>query len=146
MGSRRRRIPHGGHLVRTDGTGKGRIRLSAVLAVVREVLDGIHTGRCFDRTHTVGPNSGFLYACPLQRFAKTSCILTVVTSDFSHVQVRSPPAEGVYIHGLFLDGAAWSKQEGVMVESEPKKLFVSLPVLFVSANTKSDQVLLTVRR
>ncbi|CAM9269982.1 unnamed protein product, partial [Laminaria digitata] len=55
-------------------------------------------------------------------------------------QVRSPPAEGVYIHGLFLDGAAWSKQEGVMVESEPKKLFVSLPVLFVSANTKSDQV------
>lgn len=28
-----------------------------------------------------------------------------------------------------------------MVESEPKKLFVSLPVLFVSANTKSDQVM-----
>lgn len=27
-----------------------------------------------------------------------------------------------------------------MVESEPKKLFVSLPVLYVSANTKSDQV------
>lgn len=41
---------------------------------------------------------------------------------------------------MFLDGAAWSKQEGVMVESEPKKLFVSLPVLYVSANTKSDQV------
>lgn len=55
-------------------------------------------------------------------------------------QVRSPPAEGVYLHGLFLDGAAWSKQEGVMVESEPKKLFVSLPVLYVSANTKSEQV------
>lgn len=46
----------------------------------------------------------------------------------------------MYIHGLFLDGAAWSKQEGIMVESEPKKLFVSLPVLYVSANTKSDQV------
>lgn len=58
----------------------------------------------------------------------------------SAAQVRSPPVEGVYIHGLFLDGAAWSKQEGVMVESEPKKLFVSLPVLYVSANTKSDQV------
>lgn len=55
-------------------------------------------------------------------------------------KVRSPPAEGVYIHGLFLDGAAWSKQEGNLVESEPKKLFVSLPVLFVSANIKSDQV------
>ena len=27
-----------------------------------------------------------------------------------------------------------------MVESEPKKLFVSLPVLYVSANIKSDQV------
>lgn len=55
-------------------------------------------------------------------------------------QVRSSPTEGVYIHGLFLDGAAWSKQEGFMVESEPKKLFVSLPVLYVSANTKNDQV------
>ncbi|CAN0149606.1 unnamed protein product [Ectocarpus sp. 6 AP-2014] len=65
---------------------------------------------------------------------------TEVTSYERMEQVRSPPAEGVYIHGLFLDGAAWSKQEGVMVESEPKKLFVSLPVLFVSANTKSDQV------
>lgn len=64
----------------------------------------------------------------------------IVTPKSFHDQVRSPPAEGVYIHGLFLDGAAWSKQEGVVVESEPKKLFVSLPVLFVSANTKSDQV------
>lgn len=55
-------------------------------------------------------------------------------------KVRSPPTEGVYIHGLFLDGAAWSKQEGNVVESEPKKLFVSLPVLYVSVNIKSDQV------
>jgi dynein heavy chain len=45
----------------------------------------------------------------------------------------------VYIHGLFLDGAAWSKSEGVLMESEPKKLFVPLPVLFASANTKTEQ-------
>lgn len=57
----------------------------------------------------------------------------------SFSQVRSPPAEGVYIHGLFLDGAAWSKSEGVLMESEPKKLFVPLPVLFASANTKTEQ-------
>jgi dynein heavy chain, axonemal len=53
--------------------------------------------------------------------------------------VRSPPQEGVYIHGLFIDGAAWSKSEGCLVESMPKVLFTSLPVMLVSANTKKDQ-------
>jgi len=53
--------------------------------------------------------------------------------------VRSAPQEGVYIHGLSLDGAAWSKQDQSMVESEPKKLFVPLVILFVTANAKKLQ-------
>merc|ERR1712196_66944 len=59
-------------------------------------------------------------------------------------QVRAPPAEGVYIHGLSLEGGAWSRQENMLVESEPKKLFVPMPVVWVTANSKQDQ--LKVRR
>jgi len=62
-------------------------------------------------------------------------------TNFSNVeQVRSPPPTGgVYVHGLFLDGCAWNKHDGVMVDSEPKKLFVDLPILQVSANTINEQ-------
>merc|ERR1712224_1090479 len=47
-----------------------------------------------------------------------------------------------YVHGLFLDGATWSKganpADGCLVESEPKKLFTSLPVLYVTGLIKTE--------
>ena len=54
-------------------------------------------------------------------------------------QVRAAPKEGVYVHGLVLDGAAWSKGDASLVESEPKKLFAPLPVLYVTAVTKAQK-------
>jgi dynein heavy chain len=53
--------------------------------------------------------------------------------------VKSSPSEGAYVHGLFLEGGAWSKENTAMAESEPKTLFVPLPVLLVSALLKSDE-------
>ena len=47
-------------------------------------------------------------------------------------QIKDSPAEGVYIHGLFLDGCAWSGRENKLVDAEPKKLFNPLPVLYVT--------------
>ena len=41
--------------------------------------------------------------------------------------------------GLFLDGSAWSKHDGVLEEQAPKKLFSALPVLYVSANIGTAQ-------
>merc|ERR1711988_1786358 len=63
-------------------------------------------------------------------------------THYEHIkQVHSAPHEGVYIEGLYLDGAAWrtgDKDKGGMIkESEPKKLFSALPVLFVTASTKA---------
>merc|ERR1711871_111922 len=64
---------------------------------------------------------------------------TEVSGFLTDNAVRSPPDEGVYVHGLSLDGAAWSKAEGTLVESEPKKLFTPLPVVHVSGNIKTDE-------
>jgi dynein heavy chain len=51
-------------------------------------------------------------------------------------QVKSNPKEGVYVHGLFIDGARWDRGNGTLTESEPKKLFAALPVLHVTVLTK----------
>ena len=64
---------------------------------------------------------------------------TEVTEFNGEQQVRSPPPEGIYIHGLFLDGAAWGKHEGHLIESTPKVLFVGLPVLLVTGNIKTAE-------
>ena len=47
------------------------------------------------------------------------------------------------MHGLFMDGAAWSMKEGSIVESAPKKLFSPLPVILVTAVTKTAKKGLT---
>merc|ERR1711881_219035 len=48
-------------------------------------------------------------------------------------EFSSPPAEGVYVHGMFLDGAGWDRKNCKLIESVPKVLFVNLPVVHVYA-------------
>merc|ERR1719473_420569 len=52
-------------------------------------------------------------------------------------QVGQRPDEGVFVHGLYLDGAGWSSRQESLVESEPKKLFYPLPIIHVTATTQS---------
>ena len=42
--------------------------------------------------------------------------------------VREGPGEGVFVHGLSLEGCAWSAKEGRLTDPEPKKLLCPLPV------------------
>ncbi|KAE9255314.1 hypothetical protein PF004_g632 [Phytophthora fragariae] len=40
-----------------------------------------------------------------------------------------PPKDGVYVRGLFLEGAKWDKTTNELAESDPKVLFSLAPVL-----------------
>ena len=74
------------------------------------------------------------------RWALDDVVFHTEVLEYERVdQVRNPPREGVFVHGLFLDGAAWSRAESSVVESEPKRLFAPLPVLYVTAVTKAQQ-------
>lgn len=43
------------------------------------------------------------------------------------------PTEGVYVHGLFLEGAGWNRGERRLEESNPKELYYQFPILHVTA-------------
>jgi dynein heavy chain len=64
---------------------------------------------------------------------------TEVTSFERPDQIKQPPPEGIYIHGLFLEGAGWNASEAHLVESQPKILFGPFPVLLVTANTRKEE-------
>jgi len=50
-------------------------------------------------------------------------------------RVKDVPEEGQNIHGLFMEGGRWNRQEGRLDESEPKKLFTPMPVIYITAMT-----------
>lgn len=41
----------------------------------------------------------------------------------------SPPSEGCYIHGLFLEGARWDPLAFHLVELHPKELYTEMAVI-----------------
>jgi dynein heavy chain len=65
---------------------------------------------------------------------------TEVQHTMNADNIKSGPSEGVYVHGLFLEGGAWARDETMLKESEPKVLYVPLPVLMVSAQLKSEDL------
>jgi dynein heavy chain, axonemal len=48
--------------------------------------------------------------------------------------IKDPQSEGVYIHGLWLEGARWTRNG--LDDPEPKKMFAPLPILHVTAVNK----------
>jgi len=53
-------------------------------------------------------------------------------------RIRDVPDEGQNIWGLFAEGGRWSRAENRLEESEPKKLFVPMPAIYVTATTARD--------
>lgn len=47
--------------------------------------------------------------------------------------IVTPPAEGVFVFGLFLEGASLDRRAGKLVESKPKVLYEQMPVIHIKA-------------
>ncbi|NXC15109.1 DYH9 protein, partial [Corythaeola cristata] len=45
----------------------------------------------------------------------------------------SPPREGAYVHGLFMEGARWDVQTGIITDARLKELTAAMPVIFIKA-------------
>ena len=77
----------------------------------------------------------------LQNYArKYQVAIDTVDFDF-HVlkktgtDIQEKPPDGVFIYGLFLEGANWDAAEHCLVESNPKELFVGFPAIHLDPKT-----------
>ncbi|XP_076299082.1 dynein heavy chain 3, axonemal isoform X2 [Lasioglossum baleicum] len=79
----------------------------------------------------------------LQNFARKNRI-PIDRLDFEfdvtkfETNVKSTPSYGVYIKGLFLEGARWNREIGAIDESKPKIMFDVLPVIWLQPGRKAD--------
>ncbi|XP_056673432.1 dynein axonemal heavy chain 9 isoform X2 [Monodelphis domestica] len=65
---------------------------------------------------------------PLDKIALQCEVTKKNREDFS-----SPPREGAYIYGLFMEGACWDTQAGNITEARLKDLTPLMPVIFIKA-------------
>ncbi|KAM7420607.1 hypothetical protein PAMA_015032 [Pampus argenteus] len=72
----------------------------------------------------------------LDKMTLTVDVTKKMKDDFGH-----PPREGAYIHGLFMEGARWDAQSGVISESILRDLTPAMPVLYVRAVPVEEQEL-----
>ena len=77
----------------------------------------------------------------LQNYARKYFIpIDLLTMSFEVMpQIPTvPPEDGVYIRGLFLEGARWDREAGVLGEQYLKQLTDAMPVVRVSPCNQDD--------
>ena len=69
----------------------------------------------------------------LQTSARCYCIpidaLSFTFSVVADADARSPPADGVYVSDLFLEGAGWDRERNCLCEPNTMELVVKMPVM-----------------
>ncbi|XP_069101059.1 dynein axonemal heavy chain 12-like isoform X1 [Argopecten irradians] len=80
----------------------------------------------------------------MQNFARKYTLpIDILAYDFEVLSVDytlmdEPPEDGVYVYGLFCDGARWDKNKSVIVEQLPKILNEALPVMWLKPKKKDE--------
>ena len=66
-------------------------------------------------------------------WALDSVVLSNDMTKMMREDVTAGPSEGVYIYGLYLDGAGWDRRNMKLTEAQAKVLYTSLPIAHLTA-------------
>lgn len=73
------------------------------------------------------------------RKKKDFLFVCIYKSKNSLFLFSAAPREGAYVHGIFMEGARWDVQQGIIMESRLKELYPSMPVINIRALTQDKQ-------
>ncbi|KAF5843851.1 dynein, axonemal, heavy chain 1, partial [Dunaliella salina] len=62
----------------------------------------------------------------------------MMKGDAASLEGSVPEGGGVYVQGLFMEGAAWDNEAGLMKESEPKALHAPAPIIWLRPQQLAD--------
>ncbi|TPX60170.1 hypothetical protein SpCBS45565_g07578 [Spizellomyces sp. 'palustris'] len=74
------------------------------------------------------------YTIPIDELGLDFDVLASNPSD-----ITAPAENGVYVSGLFLEGARWNREKGFIAESSPKVLYDPLPVMWFKPCRMSER-------
>ena len=73
-----------------------------------------------------------------------SVVCQNLVTRFSKEDIHESPPEGVYIHGLFLEGASVDRKTGKLIEAKPKVLYEPMPIIYIYAINTTAGIWLTI--
>lgn len=73
----------------------------------------------------------FFWPCAFVSCGVNVCVSNIYEFNFNKKSktCRTAPREGAYVHGIFMEGARWDVQQGIIMESRLKELHPSMPVI-----------------